>query len=168
MTSTIVNFVIIAGANLDHRCAWRRVRVERKQYQCFLICLPMAHCPPPLVSNILPNIFAMCSSSPITNDLSSFTNKFSPLLKKFTTSNSNFTINIEYYTLNYEKCSGELHTRILCIYNFSRKVFRESLRLFITFPGINFPLWKMWIYSEAPATTDTLAYGDSALLQSLS
>ena len=79
-----------------------------------------------------------------------------------------FTINIEYYTLNYEKCPGELHTRILCIYNFSRKVFRESLRLFITFPGINFPLWKMWIYSEAPATTDTLAYGDSALLQSLS
>ena len=143
--------------------------MDRKQYQCFLICLPMAYCPPPLVSNILPNIH-ICNAFFISNYqcLVLIYKLIFTTLKKATTSNANFTINIEFYILNYEKCPGELHTRILRIYNFSRKVFRESLRLFITFPGINSPLWKMWIYSEAPATTDTLAYGDSALLQSLS
>ena len=136
----------------------------RRQYQCFLISLPanagilgmpslhlsLSSCQTYLQC-ILPLQLAM-------DCLTFFTLKLSP----------QNLVQIVPSMLRKENCPSELRTRILRIYNFSRKVFRESLRLFITFPGINFPLWKMWIYSEAPPTTDTLAYGDSAILQSLS
>ena len=160
ITSTIRHFIFIAGGNLEDRCAWREGKGRRRQYQCFRISLPIPYCSTChyLLSKYICDWF-QCNEC-IGNKSPYLLVNFQGLIR---ISKADLNLDIKKENV-YVGDVQEFYAFIIS----HGEVFMESLRLFITFPGINFPLWKMWIYSEAPAATDTLAYGDSAILQSLS